>query len=167
MSLYSKSNFFQTLFFMFGCAFTILWVLMFVSFIMSGDHFCWESLLLLPVLIIPTWMFYVFQVNLERLKLTDTGITVYKLCILKYKHYSWTDFDYSFHTISRGRGGNFRVMYLVNDQKLIIRIADNNYRNYFDISEFVSSRTDSKGLIQLNSFNELNFLFRRKVKRLP
>lgn len=112
-------------------------------------------------------MFYVFQVNLERLKLTDTGITVYKLCILKYKHYSWTDFDYSFHTISRSNRGTSRILYLVKDQKLIIRIADKNYRNYFDISEFVSLRIDFKGLIQLNSFNELNFLFQRKIKRLP
>jgi hypothetical protein len=167
MLLNSKSYFAHIIFSFFGISFTVFWITIFTIDIIIGSDFSLTHLVLIPVLIIPIWMIYILQHHLDRLRFTKDGVTIYKILFLKYKFITWTSIDYGFHTIETGRNRSCRVMYLVRNKRLVLRISDYDYKNYDDIINYVTSSIENKGFIELNYFDSFKYLTQGVIHKLP
>lgn len=166
MELNSNSYFSTILFSLFGCVFTIFWIAIFANLIIIGDNFQFANLVLIPVLIIPFWILYVLQDFLTRLKFSKNGIIIYKILIFKFKKIQWANLDYSFNTIESGKSGSYKVIYLVKNKSLVLRISEINYKNYNDINEYISSNIENKGFIKLNFFESFKYFTKGKINKL-
>lgn len=160
MELNSKSYLGTILFSFVGCFFIAFWAISFTSFVIIGDNFKITNLILLPVLIIPFWMMFVFQNFLNRLKFTKKGISIYKLLLFKYKNIDWASLDYFFNTIESGKSGSYKVIYLVKNKNLVFKISESNYKNYNDINDFISKNITNKGFIELNFFETFKYFYK-------
>ena len=125
------------------------------------------NLKLIPILIVPFWILFIIQEFLNRLKLTKNEITIYKILIFKFKIIDWTSLDYFFNTIESGKSGSYKVIYLVKNKSLVLRISESNYKNYNDIKEYISSNIENKGFIELNFFDSFKYFTKGKIKKLP
>ena len=167
MSLNSKSYLFPIIFSLLGIFFALFWIVFFLDFVIIGNGFSLTNLVLLPILIIPLWIIYIFHHFLNSLKFTKNGVAIYKMVFLKIKSIDWTSLDYSFNTIESGRSGSFKVIYLVKNKKLVLRISESNYKNYTDINHFISSNIEDKGFIKLNFFDSFKYFTKRTIYKLP
>ncbi|POS01292.1 hypothetical protein Q361_1113 [Flavobacterium croceum DSM 17960] len=166
MVLKSKSYLSTILFGFFGCTFAILWIIIFTNFIIIGNNFRVANLILIPILIIPSWMLFIIQEFLDRLKFSKDEIIVYKILIYKFKKIDWKSLDYCFNTIERGKSGSFKVLYLVKNKRLVLRISESNYKNYNDINKCISSNIKNKGFIELNFFESFKYYTKGKILKL-
>ena len=165
--LKSKPFIFPIIFSLFGTFFLIFWIVIFSSMIIFGKGFTLINLVLLPVLFIPFWMFYILHSYLDSLKFSKIGITVYKFLFFKYRFLDWKNLDYSFSTIESGKSGSWEVIYLVKNKKLVLRISESNYKNYKEISEYVSLNIEDKGHIELGFFQSVKYLTNGRIDKLP
>ena len=131
------------------------------------NNFSLKNLVLLPILIIPFWIIFIFQNFSDKLKFTEAGIIIYKLHFLKFKNIDWTSLDYYFNTIESGKSGSYKVIYLVKNKSLVLRISESNYKNYNDIYEYVSSNIENKGFIELNFFDAFKYFTKSTINKLP
>ena len=166
MGLNSKSYLSTLLFSFFGCVFAIFWIAMFTSFVIIGTKFEIVNLILSPILIIPLWLLFIIQNFLNRLKFSKNGITIYKILLFKFKKIDWTSLDYSFDTIESGKSGSYKVLYLVKNKSLVLRISEINYKNYNDIHEYISANIENKGFIELNFFESFKYFTKGKINKL-
>ena len=167
MTLNSKSYLSTVVFSFVGFFFAVFWILIFIGFVFIGTDFSLTKLVLLPILIIPLWILFIIQNFLNRLKFKKNGVTVYKILFLKYKYINWTDIDYSFHTIERGKNGSSNVLYLVKNKSLVLRISESNYKNYTEINNYITSNLDNKGFMALNFFESFKYLTKGIIYKLP
>jgi hypothetical protein len=166
MVLNSNSYLSTILFSFFGCVFAICWIIIFTNFVIIGNNFNTIHLVLIPILIIPFWILFIIQDFLNRLKFSKNEITVYKILIFKFKKIDWTSLDYSFNTIESGKSGSYKVIYLVKNKSLVLRISESNYKNYNDINDYISSNIENKGFIELNFFESFKYFTKGKIHKL-
>ncbi|WP_316782659.1 hypothetical protein [Pedobacter frigiditerrae] len=167
MVLNSNSYLGTILFSFFGCILAISWIIIFTIFVIIGNNFNILSLGLLPILIIPFWIFFIIQNSLNKLKFTKNGVTVYKILIFKYKNIDWTGLDYCFNTIESGKNGSCKVIYLVKNKILVLRISESNYKNFNDINDYISSNIENRGFTELNFFESFKYFTKGKIYKLP
>lgn len=111
-------------------------------------------------------MLFIIQEFLDRLKFSKDEIIVYKILIYKFKKIDWKSLDYCFNTIERGKSGSFKVLYLVKNKRLVLRISESNYKNYNDINKCISSNIKNKGFIELNFFESFKYYTKGKILKL-
>jgi len=167
MELKSKSFISASIFYFFGIFFIIFWILVFTKFIIFGNDFSFMNLILLPVLIIPFGMLFMIHQLLDSLKLSKAGITIYKFLFFKFKFIDWKSLDYSFVTIESNRNGNYEVIYLVKNKKLIFKISEFNYKNYIEIKKCISLHIEDKEYIELGFFQTFKYLTNGRINTLP
>ncbi|WP_333666353.1 hypothetical protein [Flavobacterium sp.] len=163
----SKSYLFPLLFSFLGILFSLFWILAFTHFVIFGSDFSLTNLILLPVLLIPLWILYVLEGFLNTLTFTKEGVIIYKMLFLRYKCIHWKSLDYSFETTESGKGSNSQVIYLVKNKKLIMRISDVNYKNYFDIYNYINSNIENKGTLKLTLFDSFKYFTKGTIPKLP
>lgn len=166
MGLNSNSYLSTILFSVFGCVFAIFWIAMFTNFIIIGNNFQIVNLVLIPILIIPFCILFIIQDFLNRLKFSKNGILIYKILLFKFKKIDWTSLDYSFNTIESGKSGSYKVLYLVKNKSLVLRISESNYKNYNEINEYISSNIEDKGFIELSFFESFKYFTKGKINKL-
>lgn len=167
MELKSESFISYIIFSFFGVIFVVFWILIFSTEIIFGNDFSLMNLVLLPVLFIPFWIFYILHRYLDSLKLSKEGITINKFLFFKFKFINWRSLDYSFTTIESNRNGSFEVIYLVKNKQLILRIPEDNYKNYKEISKYISSNIEDKGNIELGYFQSFKYYTKGQINSLP
>lgn len=85
MTINSKSYLRYIIFSSFGILIAIFWIIIFTKFIIIGDNFEITHLVLLPVLIIPSWLIFICQHFLNRYKFNNNGIIINKIIFLNLK----------------------------------------------------------------------------------
>lgn len=164
--LNSKSHLSVILFYFLAVIFISFWIATFIGFIIVGDDFNITKLILIPVLIIPFGMLFIFQDSLNRFKFSNKGITVYKMLFFKFKTIDWKNLDYTFNTIENGKSGSSKVIYLVKNKSLVLKIPENIYKNYNDINNYILLNIENKGYIKLNFFESFKYFTKGKINKL-
>lgn len=167
MVLKSKSFIWLTILTLFGLLFIVYWIVIFFDSIFFEKDISSESLIILPVLLIPCIILYTFFENLNAFEFTKESVIIYKLHFIKFKSIDWKDLDYSFNTIESNKNGYFEVIYLVKNKKLILKISESNFKNYKEIKNFISIQIQNKGFIDLGFFNSIKYLTKGKINKLP
>ena len=148
------------------CFGAILWIIIFWNYIIIGDKFDISNLFLIPILVIPFGILFIFQDSLNRIKLSKNGITIYKLILFKFKVIDWTSFDYYFDTEESGKNGSNKVTYLVKDKILVLRISEDLFKNYTDIQDYIKVYLENKGFMKIGFFESFKYYTKSKIHKL-
>ena len=65
-----------------------------------------------------------------------------------------------------GKSGSYKVLYLVKNKSLVLRISESNYKNYNEINEYISSNIEDKGFIELSFFESFKYFTKGKINKL-
>ncbi|MBW1658810.1 hypothetical protein [Flavobacterium quisquiliarum] len=79
--------------------------------------------------------------------------------LFKERKIFFTDLDGFETTIETSRAGDYEVLLLIKDKKIILQLSQFHISNYFELKDFIKTKTTDLGFIPSNILNDLKRYF--------